>query len=152
MIRQRGNVILYSLDIICTFAAISLVLFGLYVTPYLFGAHFYDVPEFVVQLSVMAEQNGAKGYYMIFALLAPIFISAVALFIIAKYVAVYVETHEPEPGVPHIDQEEYQEHVKVNYDSKKHYAKPIATTLSLMLLVLGALALAEYFLIFSITR
>ena len=100
----------------------------------------------------MAEQNGAKGYYTIAALLLPIYISAAALFIIAKYIAVYVETHEPGPGVPHIDQEEYEEHVRANYDSKKHYAKPISTALSLMLLVIGALVLAEYFLIFSITR
>lgn len=150
---QRGNVILYSLDIFCTFTAIALILFGLYITPYLFGAHFYDVPSFVVHLSAFLETNqNLQGYYAVFAIIAPIFISAVALLIIAKYVAVYVETHEAEPGVPHVDAEEYQEHVKTDYDSKKHYAKPIATTVTLMVLVLVALGLAEYYLIFSITR
>lgn len=153
MRNQRGNVILYSLDIFCTFSAISLILFGLYILPYLFGVDSYDVPEFVVRLSnYYQQQHGVQGIAMILAVVAPLFIAGGALLYIAKFIAVFVETHEAEPGVPHVDQEELREHDQAVYNSKHHYVKPVALTLTLMLLVLGALFAAEYYLIFSITR
>jgi hypothetical protein len=150
---QQGGTILYTLDMICTFMAVLLLLFGIYILPYLFGAHTYDVPQFVVQLSVYYEQHhNIQGFYTILAVVAPLFIAGIVLLIIAKYIAVYVETHGIEPGVPHVDETEYQEHLQTDYAGKSHHAASIAMIVTLMLTVIGVLVAAEYFLVFSITR
>lgn len=150
---QRGNVVLYALDLFCTFTALGLIFFALYITPYMFGMHFYDVPEFVVELSVYFEQHhNLSGFAYIAAVVLPLIMAGGALLLIARLIAFYVETHEPEPGVPHVDLEEYREHKNTEYAMKKHYMKPIFFTLSLIFLVIGALVAAEYYLIFGITR
>jgi hypothetical protein len=150
---QRGSTTLYVLDLLCTFLAIGLIGFSLYILPHIFGLRYYEVPEFITSTEIYLESaHSLNGVMLAGAIFSPIFVAGIAFVFIARIIAFYVETHAPEPGVPHVDREEYEEHVADEKRRHRSIIVPIIVILSLMGLVIGALFVAEYYLVFSITR
>lgn len=148
---QRANTTLYFLDMLCMVLAISLIAFSLYVFPYLLGYQKYDVPEFIVTISVWFETHHSLGGFMsVLAILGPFIVAGIAFMFVSRLITIYMETHDYEPGVPHVDQEEYEEHL--HKPSATRVKKPHTTLLiiGLMVLIVAALALLEYYLVISI--
>lgn len=152
MVKQQGNIALYTLDMICLILAVTLVFFTVYITPYLvLGYRNYDVPTFVVQLSVWYETHTRLSSSMlVLAIYFPFLMAALAFLGITRIISIYIETHEPEPGVPHVDLDELREHDKMVRHNAWEKFKPVGLVLLLMALVAVVLTAAEYYLVINI--
>lgn len=150
--KQQGSAALYFLDLTCMVIAIGLIGFTLYIIPYVvLNYEGYDVPQFVIALDHWFDTHHTlSGSLTAFAIFGPLILASIAFLYIAKLIAFYIETHEPEPGVPHIDLEDYEEHVKNEIGPKRSTWLSTVIVISLMVAVLVTLALLEYFLIINI--
>ena len=146
---QRASSILHILDFMSTLAAIALIGFTFYLLPYLLmGYHNYEVPSFIVHVSAWYEQHRSlSDIVATIAILGPFILASIAFIYIAKLIALSIESHEPEPGVPHIERDEYEDHRLAQRHDTGWLSKPVMTIIALMLMVFLLLFLTEYLVI-----
>jgi hypothetical protein len=151
MYTQRGHAILYALDMLCVIIAVGMFGLTVYLLPYFLGFSGYDVPESVVAFRDYLQTHAdLNGVLLIIAVLLPLLIAAICLLLISRLITIYLETHEPEPGVPHVDQDEYEEHVAKPSVNRAMLIKQVTIIVLMMLAVIGGLIGFEYYLIQSI--
>lgn len=146
-----GSATLYALDVICMVMAISLIGISLYLLPYVLGFQQYDVPEFFVTLFHWYETHSTMGGFMIaVSVLLPFLVAGLGFIFISRLITYYLETHGIEPGVPHVDAEEYEEHLQRREHAARHISKATWLVLTLMAGIVLVLFLLEYYLIIEI--
>lgn len=151
MRKLQGSATLYALDVICMVMAISLIGISLYLLPYVLGFQRYDVPEFVVTLFHWYETHSTMGGFMIaLSVLLPFLVAGIAFILISRLITYYLETHGDEPGVPHVDADDYQEHLQRREHSVRHISKATWLVLGLMVAIVAGLFLLEYYLVIEI--
>lgn len=151
MYRQRGHAILYALDMLCVIMAVGLFGLSVYLLPYFLGFSGYDVPEVVVTFRDYLQTHAdLNGVLLVIAVVLPLVIAAICFLLISRLITIYLETHEPEPGVPHVDQDEYEEHLHKPTVAKGTLFKQVAIIVFMILAVVGGLLGFEYYLIQSI--
>lgn len=90
---QNDNIGLFMLDLFCTFAAVGLIGFSIYIAPYVFtGQQYYDVPAFVVRMhDWYIQEKELSGVSLWLMMFIPFVMSALAFFGLAKMISGYIQ-------------------------------------------------------------
>lgn len=93
---ENDNIGLFMLDLFCTFAAVGLIGFCIYIAPYVFtGQQYYDVPEFIVRMNEWyRNEKELGGVALAFAMFAPFILGAMGFFGLAKLISAYIHRLE----------------------------------------------------------
>ena len=90
---QNDNIGLFMLDLFCTFAAVGLIGFCIYIAPYVFtGEQYYDVPAFVIHMhNWYINEKELAGVGLMFAMFVPFLLGAGCFFTLAKMISGYIQ-------------------------------------------------------------
>lgn len=150
MREEQVEDVLYILDFACSLAALSLVVFSLYVTPYLFFGASYDVPTFVVELGAWFQQHhDFQGWLLLLVFFLPIVAAVVVFALMGKWITALID-HKHGIDAPHMYQAAHDVEIPADILDKQvkkiSPRKPhmILFIIGMMVTVVALLFLIEY--------
>ncbi|TAL60575.1 MAG: hypothetical protein EPN84_09270 [Legionella sp.] len=143
--RYKAHHKLYIIGILSLLGCLSLLLFSLYILPYMVWGDYYDVPEFVVSLIAFFEDlkySSASSHFIVWLLF---FLPALICGLISYYVSNYIddELFDIKPETPEKDNYEKQ---RLKRLERRESANLSLKILGLMFLIFLAIFLIQLIL------
>lgn len=148
--QPNADASLFVVGVVSSVLGFILLLFILIMLPYIFFNATTTVPDFVISLEGwLEEHNDLRGFWQRVVLVIPFLVASGLLFFISWYSTVQVEKQDAELARIHqkaIAIEGEGEEVVAPEETDKDFSDrhPALLITSLILLVVGALLLAEY--------
>lgn len=144
--RYKAHHKMYIIGIVSLLACLSLLLFSLYILPYLIWGDFYDVPEFIVILIAFLQErkySASSSHWIVWLLF---FLPALILGYISYYISNFIDDELLDIKKPEVTERDNYEQQRLQRIERRESVNLSLKILGLMFLIVLAIFLIQLIL------